>query len=80
MDYRNYGKKKNLKKYDAFLLLTNDIEFSNYKFISKLIRIMNKHKKIGILSPCSKNWGEKIYLKKKIKPNIFGLYIMPVIF
>jgi hypothetical protein len=57
-------KEKKFKKYDAFLLLTNDIEFSNYKFISKLIRIMNKHKKIGILSPCSKNWGEKIYLKK----------------
>ena len=57
-------KEKKFKKYDAFLLLTNDIEFSNYKFISKLIRIMNKHKKIGILSPCSKIGVKNLFEKR----------------
>ena len=66
----NYGllqlwKEKKFENYDAFLLLTNDTEFPNSKFVSKLMNILKKHKKIGILSPCSKNWGEKIFLKKE---------------
>ena len=58
-------KEKKFENYDAFLLLTNDTEFSNPKFAKKMIKIMNKHKKIGILSTCSKSWGEKIFLKKE---------------
>ena len=28
---------------------------------------MNKNPKIGILSPCSKRWGEKLSKRKKLK-------------
>lgn len=66
----NYGlsqmwKEKKFDKYDFFLLLTNDTEFTNPKFAKKMIKIMKKHKKIGILSTCSKTWGEKTLLKKQ---------------
>ena len=30
-----------------------------------MIRILKKHKKVGILSPCSKTWGERQLLKKE---------------
>lgn len=66
----NYGllqlwKEKKFDNYDAFLLLTNDTEFPNPKFVGKLTNILKKHKKMGILSPCSKSWGEKVFLKKE---------------
>ena len=56
----NYGllqlwREKKFDNYDAFLLLTNDTEFPNPKFVGKLTNILKKHKKMGILSPCSKN-------------------------
>jgi len=61
--------KNNLfQKYDYFFLLTNDTEFKNYKFQKKFETILKKHPRIGILSPCSENWGEIQLLKKeKIK-------------
>lgn len=49
--------------YDYFLLITNDTEFENYSIKNKIDNIFNKHKKLGVLSPCSKNWGEINYLK-----------------
>ncbi len=49
--------------YDYFLLITNDTEFENYSIKNKIDKIFNKHKKLGVLSPCSKNWGEINYLK-----------------
>ena len=55
-------------QYKYFLLLTNDTVVPKIPFINKLKNIMDKNPKIGILSPCSKRWGEKNYLlKKKIK-------------
>ena len=45
--------------YDYFLLITNDTEFENYSIKNKIDNIFNKHKKLGVLSPCSKNWGER---------------------
>ena len=45
-----------------------------------MIRILKKHKKVGILSPCSKSWGERQLLKKRKKQSIFGLFIIIVIF
>ena len=60
--------KKSIEKYDYFFLLTNDTEFKNYKFLKKFEAILKKHPRIGILSPCSENWGEMQLLKKeKIK-------------
>jgi len=51
--------------YDAFFLLTNDTELSQEPTINKLKQILEKHKRIGILSPCSSKWGEKYLLKKQ---------------
>ena len=58
-------KENKFEKYDAFLLLTNDTEFQNPMIANKMIRILKKHKKVGILSPCSKSWGERQLLKKE---------------
>ena len=62
-------KKIYLKSTDYFLL-TNDTEFKNYKFLKKFEAILKKHPRIGILSPCSENWGEMQLLKKE-KDKIF---------
>ena len=53
-----------IQDYDYFLLLTNDTEFKGKNYLNKLVKIMETNKKIGILSPCSKDWGEKKILKK----------------
>ena len=55
---------KKWKNYDGFFLITNDTEFSNSKTIKPLLAILKEHKKVGILSPCSTRWGEKLLLKK----------------
>ena len=52
-------------QYDSFFLLTNDTELNNRKTILPLIEILNEHKRVGILSPCSKEWGEKLLLNKQ---------------
>ena len=54
-----------LDNYEAFFLITNDTEISGSGYIKKMMKILNENKKIGILSPCSKNWGEKFLFKKK---------------
>ena len=56
---------KKFQNYAAFLLVSNDTVFQNTNFIEKLLRIMRKHKKLGILTPCSKFWDEKKLLKKE---------------
>lgn len=53
------------KKYNAFFLLTNDTELDESETIGPLIRIMDKHPRLGILSPCSRRWGEKLLLEKE---------------
>ena len=53
------------KEYDAFLLLTNDTELEEKATISPLLKVMNEHPYVGILSPCSHNWGERFLLKEK---------------
>jgi len=50
-------------QYDAFFLLTNDTEFKNCSTLSPLMEIMNEHPRVGILSPCSERWGERLLLK-----------------
>ena len=51
--------------YDAFFLLTNDTELSQDNTLKKLIKVMDNHKKTGIISPCSIDWGEKNLLKEE---------------
>ena len=66
MNYALYKiwKEKKLDNYDAFFLLSNDTEFKSKNYLDKLSKILFKHDKLGIISPCSKRWGEKILLKK----------------
>ena len=60
----NLVKENKFKNYKYFMLITNDTEFENYSVQTKIAKIFLKHKKLGILSPCSRNWGELNYLKK----------------
>lgn len=55
----NLYKQGDFGKYDYFLLLTNDTEFSEEPIIDPLCKIMSDHPRLGILSPCSRRWGEK---------------------
>ena len=56
---------KKFYNYKYFFFLTNDSVFKNYKIVSKLCDLFEKNKKLAILYPCSKNWGEKKLIKKK---------------
>ncbi len=53
------------KEYDAFLLLTNDTELEEKETVRPLLKVMKEHPYVGILSPCSHNWGERFLLKEK---------------
>ena len=66
----NYGlsqlvKENKFEKYDAFFLITNDTELPNNQTISILLDVLESNPKLGLLSPCSQNWGEKFLLEKK---------------
>jgi hypothetical protein len=56
----NEGK---FKQYDAFFLLTNDAEFQANPTLAPLISILDQHPRVGILSPCAKQWGERLLLQ-----------------
>jgi len=63
----NYGlsqlwREGKFKDYDAFFLLTNDTEFMETNTIERLVAVLDRHKRVGILSPCSKRWGENMLL------------------
>ena len=60
----NLWREGKFDNYDAFLLLTNDTEFKTKSFIKILLDVLKKHPKIGILSPCSKSWGERKLINK----------------
>lgn len=59
---------KKFEKYCAFFLITNDTEIKTKFFAKKIIKILDQHPRLGIISPCSKYWGErKLLNKNKIK-------------
>lgn len=65
----NYGlsqlwKSGVFKDYDAFFLLTNDTELMTTQTVAPLMKILDDHERVGILSPCSKRWGEKMLLNR----------------
>ncbi len=65
----NYGltqlyKENRFKKYDYFFLLTNDSEFSDVPILAPLLNELTQHPRVGIISPCSQQWGEKYLLKE----------------
>jgi len=55
-------------QYEYFFLICNDSIFENKPIIGKFAEIMKKHTRLGILSPCSKRWGErKLFKDEDIK-------------
>jgi hypothetical protein len=66
----NYGlsqlwKEGKFKQYDAFFLLTNDTELQPSPTLSILKNILDRHPRVGILSPCSQRWGERLLLAEQ---------------
>jgi hypothetical protein len=66
----NFGLSQLMKEgkfndYEAFFLLTNDTEFGNCPTLEPLMAIFDLHYRVGILSPCSKNWGERFLLNEE---------------
>ena len=55
---------KKFSEYEAFFLLTNDSELRKRPTIEPLLKTMIEIGKIGILSPCSKMWGERLLIEK----------------
>lgn len=50
--------------YDSFFLLTNDTELSKTNTLGRLKSVLDDHPRVGILSPCSKKWGEINLIKE----------------
>lgn len=50
-------------QYEAFFLLTNDTELETKETVSPLLSLLDQHPRIGIISPCSRRWGERFLLK-----------------
>ena len=66
----NYGlsqiyKEGKFEQYDFFFLLTNDTELEARSSILALTNLLDRHPKLGILSPCSDRWGERMLLKEE---------------
>ena len=59
----NLYKENQWSDYDAFFLLTNDTELYPKATIRSLLDVLDKHTRVGILSPCSQRWGERLLLK-----------------
>ena len=66
----NYGlsqlwKEGKFKQYEAFFLLTNDTELNVSPTVEPLMAILDQHSHVGILSPCSARWGERLLLNQQ---------------
>ena len=65
----NYGllqlwKEKKWKQYDYFFLITNDTELSRAQTLAPMNKLFKEHQRVGILSPCSMRWGERLLLQE----------------
>jgi hypothetical protein len=65
----NYGLSRLLQEgrfegYDAFFLLTNDTEFGDAPVLAPLLQVLSEHPRVGLLSPCSRRWGERLLLQE----------------
>jgi len=74
----NYGlsqlwKNQRFAKYDFFFLLTNDTEFPKETVLGPLLEELDAHPLVGLLSPCSRNWGERLLLDER--PTKYFWYI-----
>lgn len=66
----NYGlsqlwKEGRFDHYEAFFLLTNDTELQDHITVAPLMAVLDRHPRVGILSPCSERWGERLLLKEQ---------------
>lgn len=66
----NFGLKQlldsgRLDQYGYFFLVTNDSVFDERPILPALIEEMEKHPKLGVLSPCSRRWGERSLLEQE---------------
>lgn len=66
----NYGLKQlhedgRLANYEYLFLVTNDSVFDDRTILPDMIEEMEKHPKLGVLSPCSRRWGERILLENE---------------
>lgn len=66
----NYGLVQLLREgrfhqYEFFFLLTNDTEFEEKSTIGPLLSVLDTHARVGILSPCSERWGERLLLLRE---------------
>ena len=51
--------------YESFFLISNDTVLSPQETIKPLQETLKEHPRVGILSPCSTQWGEYQLLNKK---------------
>jgi hypothetical protein len=58
-------KEGRFKNDDAFFLLTTDTELEPRPTVGPLLRVLSQHPRIGILSPCSRRWGERFFLEEQ---------------
>jgi hypothetical protein len=66
----NYGlsqlwKEKKFDAYDAFFLLTNDTLLPEGPTLQPLMNVLDKHSRLGVLSPCGARWGERLLLEEE---------------
>jgi hypothetical protein len=50
--------------YDAFLLVTNDSRFDERASLAPLLGELELHPRVGMLSPCGRDWGELALLER----------------
>ncbi|MCE9551696.1 MAG: hypothetical protein K8R50_11990 [Betaproteobacteria bacterium] len=58
-------KENRFSSYDSFLLLTNDTEFAHGPTVGPLLDVLARHPRVGLLSPCSERWGERLLLRQE---------------
>lgn len=58
-------KEGKFRQYEAFFLLTNDTELQDRPTLAPLMTILDHHSRVGILSPCSDRWGERLLLREQ---------------
>jgi len=64
----NYGLSQlqrdgSLSRYKSILLLANDTELQAGPTIEPMLQVLDEHPRVGILSPCSRTWGEQTLLR-----------------
>jgi GT2 family glycosyltransferase len=65
----NYGlarlyEEERFEDYGFFFLMTNDSVFEPRPVVATLVSEMQKHPRLGVLSPCARNWGEYRLLER----------------